>query len=248
MKMKKVIGALAAVIALSSTQASATPITFNVSSGNLAASVKFDTNGTNLIVTLTNTSAADVLIPAQILTGVFFDLINGTLTPVSAVLGTGSTVLFDPDGQPAGGVVGGEWAYASGLSGAPLGATEGISSSGLTLFGGPNFSGPNLHGPAAVDGGQYGITSAGDNPATGNAPVTGGEPLIQNQVVFTLAGLTAGFDPSAKGSITNVSFQYGTALTEPNIPWVPGTPVPEPSTLLLLGSGLLGVGLLRRRK
>src|SRR3972149_9928401 len=158
------------------------PLTFTCTSGNLAASAKFEQVGLNIVVTLTNTSPADVDDPPDILTGVFFDIDGvGALTSGSAVIGPGSTVAFG--GTDPGGVVGGEWAYASVLVGAPLGATEGISSAGLGLFGGATFPGTNLQGPAAVNGLQYGITSAGDILATGNAAVTGGNALIQNQVV-----------------------------------------------------------------
>jgi hypothetical protein len=128
--------------------------------------------GGNLQVTLTNTSLSDVDDLPDILTALFFDLLNvGALTPVSATLANGSAVFFgttDP-----GGVGGGEWGYLAGLAGAPHSATEGISSSGFGLFGNANFSGTNLQGPIAVDGLQYGPTSAGDNSATGNAAVTG---------------------------------------------------------------------------
>jgi len=222
----------------------ATPYTFSNSSGDLAASVTFDVLDTNrLTVTLTNTSAADVLRPADVLTAVFFDLDGVTgLDPDSALLNE-SNVLFGPDG---GGNVGGEWAYAEGLTGAPLGADMGISSAGFGLFGDANFDGVNLQDPTAVNGLNYGITSAGDKPLTGNTSVTGGlnkngkgnpVALIQNSVIFTLNGLPAGFNPDT--SISKVSFQYGTDLD---------LAVPEPSTLLLLGSCLIGLAGLSRKK
>ena len=211
----------------------------------LKASANFAVSGNNLIVTLTNTSSADVLVPANILTALFFDVVGvGALTPVSAVLGAGSSVVYDPDGQPVGGVVGGEWAYGSGLAGAPRGATEGISSAGFGLFGNANFNGPDLSSPSAVNGMNYGILSFGDNFATDNGGIINAEGEIWYSVVFTLSGLPNNFVPSA-ATITGINFQYGTALTEPNIDGGGGE-APEPISLILLGSGLAGVGLYRR--
>jgi hypothetical protein len=251
MLRKRFSGAwVGAALLLAAGLAEATPLTVSFSSGSLAASATFDTSGTDLIMTLTNTSLFDVLVPVDVLTAVFFDINGvGALGPTSALLDAGSAVFFGPDG---GGNVGGEWAYAAGLAGAPGGATEGISSAGFGLFGAANFGGANLQGPAAVDGLQYGLTSAGDDTTTGNAAVTGGFALIQNGVVFTLSGLPDGFDPSGAGNIANVSFQYGTSLTEPNCTGAGCFPsVPEPSTVLLLGAGLIsvaGLGWAYRRR
>ena len=220
---------------LISSFAGASPLTVPVSQGSLAAKAVFDVSGTDLIVTLTNTSSSDVMAPADVLTALFFDSATPlTLARTSATLSIGSVVHFgstDP-----GGVVGGEWAYGSGLAGAPHGSAYGISSTGVNLFGpGDRFPGNDLQPPASPDGVQYGITSTGDNVANGNATVTGANALIQNEVVFVLSGLPANFDPSTQ--ISNVNFQYGTDLSEPNIP--------EPGTLGLLAVGVLG--MLRRR-
>jgi hypothetical protein len=217
----------------------ADPITFVGTNGSLSAAATFAQFGNQLKVTLTNTSLLDVLAPVQVLTAVFFSLDDDpALNRLAATLAPGSDVLFgstDP-----GGVVGGEWAYKSLLTGAPGGAKAGISSTGLGLFGPPDrFPGANLQGPDSPDGLQYGITAASDNPGTGNTPVTGTNALIRHAVAFTL-GLPAGY---ALNDIHQVSFQYGTSLSEPNLPGNPVPEVPEPATLLLLGSGLIILGV-----
>jgi hypothetical protein len=230
--------AAACVVLLAVEAASATPITFSGAAESLSASAKFEASGGNLIVTLTNTSAADVLKPPDVLSAVFFDIdapepVN--LLPLSAVLGTGASVIFGMS-EP-GGAVGGEWAYAANLIGAPGGAGYGISSAAFGLFGPHDlFGGANLQGPTSPAGLQYGITAAGDDPTTGNKPVTGKNALIHSEVVFTLSGLPSGFDPYTQ--ISNVVWQYGTSLHHPHFP--------EPGTLVLLMMGALAT--IRRRR
>jgi hypothetical protein len=269
------VAALLASIAITH-PAIAVPVTFTGTSGSKKATAEFDVSGSTLIVTLTNSSTYDVMVPTDVLTGVFFNIPgNPTLTKISAKLAPGSVIQSHNQPLPvpatdAGGGVGGEWGYLSGLSAnAPYGANQGISSAGygtgVVDFGpGTVFPGTNLQGPAAPNGLQYGIVSAGDNPATGNTPVTGGSggnhvALIKNSVIFELGGLPVGFELSSIGS---VSFQYGTSLREPNVPGNPGGnpddpggggggpggAVPEPSTLALFGIGLVAMGFTLRNR
>jgi len=206
-----------------------------------SASVTFDISGSDLVVTLTNTAPTDVLVPSDVLTAVFFDVSGGaiSLTRTSGLLEGGSTVFYDADGQPAGGVIGGEWAYKSALSGAPGNRSYGISSAGFGLFGpGDLFPGPDLQPPTSPDGVQYGLLSAGDNSGTGNGGITGSGGIIKNSVKFTLGGAGSGFDLNR---INNVWFQYGTGLDEPGY-------APEPTTLALLTGGIMAISARRRAR
>jgi hypothetical protein len=247
---RKITGVLIAVALCLGAKVSAFgQLTFVSSNGLRSASATFDVVGNNLQITLNNISTNDVTSPTgggAILTTVFFDLSPATaLTPVSAMLGLGSVVHFGLDG---GGNVGGEWAFASGLAGAPGNAALGASSSGLGLFGAGNFGGPDLTPPIAVNGLSYGITSIGDNITTGNAAVTGGVPLIQNSVVFTLSGNPV-FTTIGDYIISNVSFQYGTSLSEPRDPGIfVETNIPEPTALSLCALFLIPIASRLRRK
>jgi hypothetical protein len=213
---------------------------FTFTSGDHSAALNITSSGWTLTMALTNTSTAATSQPIDLLTAVFFDF-SGTasLTSMSANIASGSaysmgdpTKWFAPaswDGKN----VGGEWAYGSGLSGIPNGATFGISSTGLGIFGAPTFNGPNLAGPEAVDGGQFGIASAG--PFTPNGGLSK-DAVVTNSVIFTLTG----FSGDVERAFSNVYFQYGTSLAS--------TPVPEPGTMILLGTGLIGLAGYGRKR
>lgn len=207
---------------------------FSGSSGDLSAQVDFSLSGSTLTVTLINSSSSDVLVPTDILTGVFFDSAD-TLTPVSASL-DGSTVYYGTITPGSSSEVGNGWGYASGVS--AHGENSAISAMGaVTGLGHSNFG--NQSTP--LQGVDYGILSAGDNSATGNGGVTGHGPLIKDQVQFILTA-PSGFTLSDLGD--SVVFQYGTALTDTSLAGsAQVTAVPEPSTvfagaLLLLPFGI----------
>jgi len=228
-------------------QAGAVPMSFSGSSGALAASATFDIVGGQLVVVLSNTSAADALVPTDVLTGLFFNIVGNPLLSRTSVISNGPTFLNGAQYNPAGTVVGGEYAYVNSLS--QYGANSGISNSGLGIFGPADlFPGANLQGPASPDGVQYGLTSAGDNPTTGNSAMLS-NALTRNSVTVSLGSLPAGFSLS---SISNITFQYGTALSEGHFSGGggggTGTSIPEPQTVALLGLGALLAGLGRRRR
>jgi hypothetical protein len=240
--MKSVLVA-AAVLACSTAATAAPVLTFTASSGSLSASAVFDLVGTTLHVTVTNTGASDVLLPNEVLTGIFFNVDgNPTLTRLG-VTTLGATSLGGTLVSDAGADVGGEWAYLNGLS--QYGANSGISSSSLGIFGAPDLfpPGTNLAGPISPNGLQYGLTSAGDNLGTGNGAVIGNE-LTKSAVEITLGGFMLPLS-----SISDVTFQYGTALTDGHIGGADSfstTEVPEPGSFALAALAM-GAGWFTRR-
>jgi hypothetical protein len=211
----------------------------------LAARATFAKDGTNLVVTLENISTFDVMSPGQVLTGVYFDLDGSiSLTPVSVALTAGSTVLFPEmsntaDGLDSSDEVGGEFAYREDLDVPPSPTYRVAASVGLDdELGAPYlFPGEPLWGPAseAPDGLGYGIVSAGDDPTSGNAKVTGAVPLVKNGVVFVLDGLPDDFNVDT--GISNVWFNYGTEFN----------PIPAPGAFVLGAIGIGILGWMRRR-
>jgi hypothetical protein len=242
-----VIAVVGSFLTAGSAKAVLQSFSFNNGAG-LSAAADFNIVGNNLTLELTNTGSADANAPGDVLTAVFFNIAgNPLLTPVSALLGPTTNVVYDPDGQPAGGNVGGEWAYGRFLASTnPFGTTQGVSSAGFNIFGQANFNGPDLSSPTAVNGVNYGILPGGWSPLNDNGGLTGSggliapnpqgaNPQVNPSVVFNLGAFPT------TGVISNVFFQYGTSLTEFNSVPDGGT------TLMLLGSALACLGVLRRR-
>ncbi|MBL8821284.1 MAG: hypothetical protein JNJ77_01760 [Planctomycetia bacterium] len=210
-------------------------------------------------VTLTNTSLIGCSVPADILTGVFFDVSGNTaLTQISAIIANGSFRVNTNGNAPVAGNVGGEWDYARANSGTLSGVSQkqGISSSGLGIFADGSFNGPELDGPpnGAVDGMQYGLLSAGGRALNANAALFSND-FVQNSVVFTLSGIANLNDNTNLAALfSNIRFQYGTDLSEPSFGGNPDggpNPVPVPAGVLLMGLGgicLAGYKVRRNRK
>ena len=224
----------------------------NAPGKTLEASATFAVSNLDLIVTLSNLGTFDPSVPADILTSIFFK-INGdpALTPVSAQLGPDSSAIAHPLPMGFDGDVGGEWAYRNNLTGAPLGANEGLSSIGLKWFKAKDlFPGSNLQGPKAPGGVQFGVTTIHDLYGNNKGGLKN-QGLIQAEVIFTLADLPQGFEYTDLATeISNVTFQYGSNLKQPDIPAILGEEgqIPEPSTISLVAAGLLGALTLARRR
>jgi hypothetical protein len=223
--MKRQLITVMTVAALTGMAWSARAATFNDAYGSTA---DFTLNGSTLTVVLT--SGRDASSFGSVLTAVFFNA-NATATPVSAttggtLLGTGTLL------NPFTGNVGGEWEYLGGGGTLAFGASQGISSTGLGIFGNPNFNGPNLFGPIAVDGGQFGLVASESNPNLGLSQSL----EVKNSATFTLTA-GSGFDINSIGDVT---LFYGTSLSETSVP-------DGGTTLAMLGFALAGVGAVKRK-
>jgi hypothetical protein len=235
--LKCFVAAALAVFVLAAAPAKAAVVTFAGSNSvdGLSASATFSNlPGNEIQVTLVNTFPGDTAAQGDVLSALFFSGLNG-LSPVSATAGAGSVEWTGStsNAPPGPSTLGEDWEYAV-VAGAPGGATAGISSVGLSLFGSGNFASPGQ----TLDGTGYGILSAGY--AGSDQDGLGNNPYILNTMVFVLSNFTG-----SVSSITNVSFQYGSDTSEPNIP---GVLVPEPGAVTLAAVGILFVGLLQRKR
>lgn len=228
-------GLVGCLLAILVAQATASSVVYDGSSGNLSASVTFSLTGNTLTVDLTNTSLSDVTVPADVLTAVFFNSTH-LLSPVSAAA-SGSTAYYGSTSN-----VGDGWGYYVNLAGGGHGFNNAITAVGFGI--GSGHSSFSNHSNS-LGGINYGLLSAGDNPLTGNNGVKGKGPLFKDSVQFTFT-VGNGFKLSELGD--DVVFQYGSSLLEPHyVGKLEPAPVPEPSSLLLVGSGVLGLGTVLRR-
>ena len=110
------------------------------------------------------------------------------------------------------------------------------------------FPRPKSSGAKGLGGVKFGITTINDLYSNDKGGLKS-QGLIQAEVIFTLADLPEGFEyTDIATEISDVTFQYGTNLKQPDILGDAIAQIPEPSTISLVAAGLLGALTLARRK
>lgn len=215
------------------------------SGSNLAVNVAvmFKNVGNNLEVSLFNNFAGTD--PLQILSGLVWDVSGAGPTGTtlsSALTGAGSGLYtsgtaYTTNAELRNSVLGGGngWQYLAPTG--KLGGTAyeyGIGASGL----GGTFGG--------LGNASYGIIGPSSNLS--RPPLSTHLPLVMNTSTGPSAAvfIISGFN-SDVSRITDVQFAFGSAGTN-NLAGTPTTPIPEPASLVLLGTGAIGVFVLARRK
>ncbi len=249
--MKKVLTGLVGLV-LFVVASNAYGLTFTGTSiGNngetLKATATFTVSNLDLIITLSNDATFDPNDRQDILSGVFFNIAGDPkLIPVSAELGLDSLVIAHSLPLGFTGDVGAEWAYRNDPKNAPSGANEGISATNLRGFGAKKylFPGDRIRGAGHPGNVDFGLTTLFDLPGNNKGSIRH-KGLIENTIVLVLEGLPENF---TLADISNVTFQYGRRLKEPQITGEVVAVVPEPSTIMLVAVGLLGALMVTRRR
>jgi hypothetical protein len=210
-------------------------------------------SGDTLTLVLSNDSmslspASPSLHPDDLLTAFYFDIYNGSTRPTLTYTGaSGDVCLADKDATDDCSVVDKEndlrataagdatWQFRQGLSYTQGGATltYGVGTAGNVLLTPNNFNG------SIVGQWDYGIY-AGDVTTTQLDPPGGSFTpyLVANSITFTWSGATGYSDADIDA---RALFGLGTAPDSTAF-------VPEPTTGLLLGMGLVGLAWRGRRR